>query len=106
MSGHLPVVEPPDDSAAHQFGMLIRARSAELGVEVAITYECWRDPGGYIVHIDGAADLLCEVDDWVEDVRVMDPHGEDVTVAEAVDYFAARALGRTPEDARRLAFNE
>ena len=27
----------------------------------------------------------------------MDPHGEEVTVAEAVDYFAARASGHAPE---------
>jgi hypothetical protein len=31
--------EPPEDSAAHRFGSLIRDRSAEFGVEVVIAYE-------------------------------------------------------------------
>ena len=75
-------------------------------MEVVITCEAWSAKGGYIVHVDVPPHLesLFEVDDWVEGVRVMDPHGEDVSVAEAVDYFAARADGRTPDEARRLAF--
>ena len=84
---------------------IIQERGARLDLEVTVTYEAWSASGGYIVHVDGAADLLFEVDDWVEGVPVMDPLGEDVSVAEAVDYFAARALGDTPEQARRLAFN-
>lgn len=104
MSDHLPTEEPPEDSAAHRFGALIRKRSADLGVDVTVAYERWAAPGGYIVHINGAADLLFEVDDWAEGVRVMDPHGEDVTDAEAVNYFAARAVGHPPEQARLLAF--
>ena len=69
-------------------------------LEVVITCEVWSAEGGYIVHVDVPPhlELLFEVDDWVEGVRVMDPHGEDVSVAEAVDYFAARADGRTPDE--------
>jgi hypothetical protein len=85
--------EPPEDSAAHRFGSLIRDRSAELGVEVVIAYEAWSASGGYIIQVNGAVDLLFEIDDWVEGARVMDPHGEDVSVAEAIDYFADRAVG-------------
>lgn len=58
-----------------------------------------------LVHVDGDADLLFEVDDWVDGVRVMDPRGEDVSVGQAVDYFAARAVGHTREEAQRLALN-
>lgn len=85
MSGHLPEVEPPEDSSAHRFGSLIQGRGAKLDLEVTITDEAWSANGGYIIHVDGAADLLFEVDVWVEGVRVMNPHGEDVSVAEAVD---------------------
>jgi hypothetical protein len=73
--------EPPEDSAAHRFRSLIRDRSAELGVDVVIAYEAWSASGGYIIHVNGAVDLLFEIDDWVEGARVMDPHGEDVSGA-------------------------
>src|SRR5215207_3306138 len=98
--------EPPEDSAAHRFGSPIRDRSAELGVEVVIAYEAWSASSGYIIHVNGAVDLLFEIDDWGEGARVMDPRGEDVSVAEAIDYFADRAVWLTAVQARRLAFNE
>lgn len=107
VSADLPLVEPPIDSAAHRFGELIRERSRGLGHAVTITTEVWSAGGGHIVRVDASPDLdlLFEVDDWVEGVRVLDPDGDDVTVAEAVGYFAARATGQPREQARRLAFN-
>ena len=107
MSADLPLVDPPNDSAAHRFGELIRERSRDLGLEPTITNEFWSAGAGYILRVDVSPDidLLFEVDDWVEGVRVLDPNGEDVTVAEALDYFAARATGHPREQARRLAFN-
>ena len=104
MSADLRVVEPPSESGAYRFRELVRLRSGTLDVDVAITCELW-SAGGYIVHVDVSPDLelLFEVDDWVDGVRVMDPHGEDVTVAEAVEYFAARATGHMPDQAWRLA---
>ena len=93
--------------AAHRFGELIRERSRDLGLEPTITNEVWSSGEGYILRVDVSPDLdlLFEVDDWVEGVRVLDPDDEDVTVAEALDYFAARATGQPREQARRLAFN-
>ena len=103
MSADLPVMEPPSGSQAYRFCELVRLRSSTIGVDVAITCQLW-SAGGYIVDVDVSAHLglLFEVDDWVDGVRVMDPHGEDVTVAEAVDYFAARATGHPPDEAWRL----
>lgn len=101
------VAEPPADSAARHFGDLVRERSVVLGVEVTTTFKAVASSinGGYFVQVAGDVDLLFEVDDWVQGVRVMDPHGEDVTVEQAVDYFAARAVGQTRDQAERLAFH-
>jgi hypothetical protein len=93
MSDHPSVVSHPKIRRRTASGRSFCDRSAELGVEVVIAYEAWSASGGYIIHVNGAVDLLFEIDDWVEGARVMDPHGEDVSVAEAIDYFADRAVG-------------
>ena len=72
---------------------------------MVIAYEAWSASSGYNIYVNGAVDLLFEIDDWVEGARVMDPHGEDVSVAEASDYFADVPLAHSGA-ARRLAFND
>lgn len=83
------------------FAALLRERARQIGVQVAVEVVPSEAVGRYIVDIDWDAKpddgFLCEVADWVNGVRIVDPHGEDVTVEQALTYFAARATGTSPQ---------
>lgn len=62
----------------------------------------WDFPGGFGVWAfwghDAGNSASYEVVDWVEDVRVLDT-GDDVTLDQALDYFAARLSGGSASEA-------
>ena len=84
-----------------QLATMLEHRAQTLHTPVQIEVTEW-EPGQFGVSVDWAADgdgLLLEVCDWVDGVRLLDPHGEDVSVDQALDYFAARLSGRTRHQA-------
>lgn len=91
------------------FAELLRERARQMGVRVAVEVVPLQPVGvgHYHVVINWEADpgygMLCEVTDRVNGVRVLDPDGEDITVEQALVYFAARAKGSSPEEAFRVA---
>lgn len=61
-------------------------------------------PSSFLVDVEwSGGGLLCEVADSVYGVRVMDDHGEDVSVEAALRYIAARAAGTSKAGAWRQA---
>jgi len=58
-------------------------------------------PGAYLVSVEvhDGPDLFFEVADWVDGARVMDPHGEDLSRAEALRYLQLRCGGKSPVEA-------
>jgi len=90
-----------------RFAELLRKRAHQMDLRVAVNVVPTKELGGYLVDIDWEADpghgMFCEVTDWVDGVRIMDPAGEDVTVEQALVYFAARAKGSSPQEALRVA---
>jgi len=81
-----------------------------MSVQVAVDVIPLQAVGAYHVSIDWDAGpdsgLLCEVVDWVDRVRILDLNGEDVTVEQALAYFAARAMGGSPKEAFRIAVQQ
>lgn len=60
----------------------------------------WELPGAYgVVASWEAADVMFEVVDWSDGVRILDPSGEDVALPDALQYFELRATGSTPDEA-------
>lgn len=102
-----PAAEPwAGEPSGAQFAAMIRTRAASLGIDVGVEVIPWSPAGLYGVGVQwgGGQDLLFEVADWVDDVRILDPHGEDVSVQEGLEYFAARVSGEsTPEAPRRAS---
>lgn len=72
-----------------------------------MTLTPWDMAGGYTVGVevegDPAVGWLYEVSDWVDGVRVLDPHDEDMTVDQGVAYFDARCAGNSPKDSSYIA---
>ena len=62
-------------------------------------------PGAYVVDVDwqGGLGVTCEVADWIDGVRIMDPHGEDVTVDIGLRYVQARTADLPPKHAGKFA---
>ena len=90
-----------DGSSGRQLSTLLESRARSLGIAVHVTVTEW-EPGHFGVSVDWASDpegLLMEVSDRVDGVRLLDPHGDDVSVDEALDYFAARLSGATRRQA-------
>lgn len=89
------------------FAELLRVRAEQLGRRVGVTLAPWEMAGGYTVEIevesDPALSWLYEVTDWVDGVRVLDPHGEDLTIDQGVAYLDARCAGNSPVASLRLA---
>lgn len=79
---------------------LLRERATALGLPVVVRVHSWQEPGAYGVEASwGADDVMLEVVDWSEAVRILDPGGDDVSLADALQYFELRATGSTPDEA-------
>ncbi len=52
---------------------------------------------------DKGPGVLCELVDWVDGVRVMDPDGEDDTVEVSLRYIQARPAALSPRDSWNFA---
>ncbi|MFC0628292.1 hypothetical protein [Kribbella deserti] len=79
---------------------LIRERASAAGVVVRVEVHSRELAGASGVGVDwDGGDLLFEVVDWVDGVRILDPNGEDVSIADALQYFELRAFGHTPTQA-------
>jgi hypothetical protein len=95
------------EPSGQRFAALLSERASQSGIRVTVDVVPVKEVGGYLVNIRWEAEpddgLLYEVVDWVNGVRIMDPHGEDVTVERALVYFTARTKGTAPQDAFRIA---
>lgn len=90
------------------FARLVRGRLAGvpgLEVDVRPVSERGSPPGAYLVDVGwrGGDGVLCEVVDWVDGVRIMDPHGEGVTVDIGLRYLQARAAEVSSKHAWKFA---
>jgi hypothetical protein len=89
--------------SGEQYAALLRQRANRLGVAVEVEVRAYDPAGSYgiIAEWCRAADnsVLYEVADWVDGVRVLDPNGEDISIDEGLDYFAARAGGASAKQA-------
>lgn len=96
-----------DGASGPWFGELLRVRAEQQDRRVRVTVAPWDMAGGYTVEIEVENDLavswLYEVTDWVAGVRVLDPHGEDMTIDQGVAYFEARCVGKSPVESLRIA---
>lgn len=95
------------EPSGQRFAALLSERARQMGVQAAVDVVPLQAVGTYLVSIDWEpgpdTGLLCEVVDWVNGIRILDPHGEDVTVDQALAYFGARAKGSSPQEALRVA---
>ncbi|NYH92891.1 hypothetical protein [Actinopolymorpha rutila] len=61
-------------------------------------------PESFLVDVGWSeGDMVCEVADSIDGVRVMDDHGEDVSVEASLRYIEARVAGSSKEAAWRFA---
>ena len=90
-----------------RFADLLRLHADRLPLRVHITVQPWDMVGGYTVEVElqdePEAGWLYEVTDWVNGVRVLDPHGEDMSTVQGIAYFEARSAGQTPAASLRSA---
>jgi hypothetical protein len=95
------------EPSGHRLAALLREQARQASVQVVVDVIPLQAVGAYHVSIDWDAGpdsgLLFDVVDWVGGVRILDPDGEDVTVEQALAYFAARAIGGSPQEAFRTA---
>ena len=94
------------------FAVLVRQAVTDMGRTANVTTSPvspqTAPPGAYLVDVsvDGGPGLLYEVADWVEGARVMDPHGEDLTLPEALDYLRHRIMGVPPSKALKTVWTK
>jgi hypothetical protein len=95
---------PSGDEFARLIGERLRG-VAGLTVEVRQIDPAVATPASFLVDVHWPADrgVLCEVADSIDTVRVMDDHGEDVSIDAALRYLEARAAGTSRRGAWRYA---
>ena len=92
------------------FAALVRQAVTDMGRTAKVTtspVSTQAAPlGAYLVDVtvDGGPELLYEVSDWVEGARVMDPHGEDLTLHGALEYLRHRIMGVPPVKALKTVW--
>ncbi|MBB2924656.1 hypothetical protein [Cellulomonas cellasea] len=97
-------------SSAHAFALQVVTRLAAEGIdaeaEVTPVWVNEAEDGSYLVSVleGGAAEVLCEVTDGVPDVRVMDPHGVEMSPDQALAYVVRRAHGGSARDAAEVVW--
>jgi hypothetical protein len=95
------------EPSGQRFAALLSERASQTGIRVTVDVVPMKEVDGYLVNLHWEAEpddgLLYEVVDWVNGVRIMDPHGEDVTVEQSLVYFTARTKGTSPQDAFQIA---
>jgi hypothetical protein len=90
--------------SGEKFAALLRARAEQLDVAVQVEVQPWAElPGAFGVFVDWGPDpetdsATYEVADWVDGARVLDT-GDDVTLADALDYLSVRLSGAPPKEA-------
>ncbi|MEU1035167.1 hypothetical protein ABZ402_42050 [Streptomyces mirabilis] len=79
-------------SALHDYGLTAR-------------FEIQPGEGGWLVHVDFDSEdgLTLEVSPMTDDVRVLDPHDENMSESQWFVYVVARAQGQSPRDASRMS---
>lgn len=77
----------------------------DLEVDVQLVSADESSQSAFIIDVSwrGCLGLMCEVADWVDGVRILDPHGEDVTVDVGLRYVEARASDLSPRRAWKFA---
>lgn len=83
---------------------LVSQHLEELGVvgTVAVIPHNLPDAYGLDIELADGLSLLLEATESWPGVRILDPHGEDVTVRQALDYIALRHLGEQPSQALEM----
>jgi hypothetical protein len=96
-----------DGNSGELFAELVRGQLDREGrtarVEVLPVKPQAAPAGAYLVDVavqDGPG-LLFEMADWIDGARVMDPHGDDLSRTEALNYLHLRCSGKSPRDALR-----
>lgn len=94
-----------DGPSGDAFARMLHERLGGVpGLEVNVSPFGAEPPSSFLVDVDWqGGGVLCEVHDSVHGVRVMDDHGEDVSVEAALRYVAARAAGTSKAGAWQQA---
>lgn len=91
--------------SGERFAELVRQRAESLGMDITVDVISDQLAGSYRVDahwsepLDG--DVAFEVVDWWDEVRIFDLRDEDVSISDAMSYFAARVRGLSPREALR-----
>lgn len=95
----------PTRSSGEAFAHLAKERLrgvSDVTIEVRQVDRAVATHASFLVDVMwGGGSVLCEVADSIDGVRVMDPHGEDVSVERALRYISARAAGVSRAEAWR-----
>ena len=93
----LPAAVWQGRSSGEAFADLLRERAGNRNWRITVEVQQWEQSGGYGVSAEWGEgpdqEIMYEVVDWVGGCRLLDHHGEDLTVEQGLAYFEARAAG-------------